>query len=1514
MNPQVIGGPLYPIAGTTTIRADDGSSPLIPLQHPFVFFGHPYNYTYVNHNGHLTFDSAWYSHTSQRIPVFGSRDFIAPFWTDFDNRQTGWVYYNQYTNGSVLHQATQDINDYFPGLNFNATVVLVATWYEMAYFSNTGTKTTVQAVLISDGQYSFVMFNYGIISPPVRNVQAGYDTVNSPYHFTIPGSSFSNNFTGNYSNFRNSSNVNVLGRWVFRVDNGSRSCVLNCPTVPQTTTPQATPPVNPQVVGATNIPQTTTPPWTPSVNHQVTGGTTAPQTNQVTGGSNNPQTATPPWTPSVNHQVTGGTTAPQTNQVTGGSNNPQTTTPPWTPSVNPQVVGGTTAPQTNQVTGGPTVNQTTTPQATPPVNPQVVGGPLYPIAGTTTIRALDGSSPLIPLQHPFVYFGQQYNHTYVNHNGHMTFVSSWYSYIPQKFPMFGSRDFIAPFWTDFDNRQTGWVYYNQYTNGSVLHQATQDINDYFPSLNFNATLVLVATWYEMAYYFNTGTKTTVQAVLISDGQYSFVMFNYGNISPPVHNVQAGYDTVNSPYHFTIPGSSFSNNFTGNYSNFRNSSNVNVLGRWVFRVDNGSRSCVLNCPAVPQPTPPVNPQVTGGPLYPIAGTTTFRSLDGSSPLIPLQHPFVYFGHPYNYTYVNHNGHMTFDYSWYSFIPQKFPMFGSRDVIAPFWTDFDNRQTGWVYYNQYTNGSVLHQATQDINDYFPGLNFNATLVLVATWYEMAYYPNTGTKTTVQAVLISDGQYSFVLMNYGIISPPIRNVQAGYDTVSSAYRFTIPGSSFSNSSAGNSSFWNSSNVNVPGRWAFRVDNGSRSCAFNGVPVELGDSFWSDSSCATKCTCTSKGLQCHSQPCFFSQICQPDTFQFSCQTVQRQTCTVWGDPHYICFDGALAHFQGTCSYIVSESVSHGINETQFQVVATNNHRGNNRVSFVSAVDVYLSNGQESTHIRIGPNKVLKVNGSGASLPVTNGSLAQVTRQGSFIEVDAGDLIVEFDGHSTLLVRIGLNRKNRVRGMCGNFNGDPSDDKVLPNGTLALNDNHFGHSWISTTSQPGCGSTDEDIGNEMNDCPFMQQYSELCSVITNTSGPFSACHQHSDPHPFFSSCVYDLCLYTPANGMLCSAVSAYESTCSVLGLDIPEWRSALQCAESDPCDSLNCTENEWCGQKNGVYGCFCDEHHHRADNGSYDSSITCASSTGIMSLSRCQLFEAGFYPSTLHLRDHSCNGIIEEGRVLFHFDNEDNLCGTVLRSNGTHFIYENNIKGEADPHDGLISREQRLNLAFCCEYPLTQALSMAVGINPLESIVNRKIPVGVGQYNIRITPYQDAGFQYPLAGDGNTGIEIDQEIYVEVRTEGVDKQQLSTILDSCWATPVDIADYPVRWDLITSECPAPADGTVELIQNGISTVSRFSFRMFTFTNFTAVFLHCQVHLCLLKGNNCSNTCYPGHHERVQRDVSYHDTADISVGPILLRQERALPRGGEVSKSSASTPVISMVSLLVSLLTAKTLI
>ncbi|KAL1276248.1 hypothetical protein QQF64_035871 [Cirrhinus molitorella] len=281
------------------------------------------------------------------------------------------------------------------------------------------------------------------------------------------------------------------------------------------------------------------------------------------------------------------------------------------------------------------------------------------------------------------------------------------------------------------------------------------------------------------------------------------------------------------------------------------------------------------------------------------------------------------------------------------------------------------------------------------------------------------------------------------------------------------------------------------------------------------------------------------------------------------------------------------------------------------------------------------------------------------------------------------------------------------------------------------------------------------------------------------------------------------------------------------------------------CTENEVCQKRGGVYGCGCLQRQ-RPNPEIFDAVESCASSTGSMSLSRCQLFESGFYPENLHLNDPRCRGTLEDGRLVFHFDNEAHICGTTLMSNKTHFIYQNSIQCTPRNTDqSVITRERWMNITFSCVYPLIQTLSMTMGIQAEGGVVSKELPAGQGTYQIRMIPYHDAQFTSPF--DGEVQLQVNQQMYVAVEVEGVDRNQIATVLDNCWATPVNDIDYHLRWNLIIRECPNPEDGTVEVLQNGIDTKSHFSFRMFTFTAISDhIFLHCQVHLCLVQSGRCA--------------------------------------------------------------------
>ena len=80
---------------------------------------------------------------------------------------------------------------------------------------------------------------------------------------------------------------------------------------------------------------------------------------------------------------------------------------------------------------------------------------------------------------------------------------------------------------------------------------------------------------------------------------------------------------------------------------------------------------------------------------------------------------------------------------------------------------------------------------------------------------------------------------------------------------------------------------------------------------------------------------------------------------------------------------------------------------------------------------------------------------------------------------------------------------------------------------------------------------------------------------------------------------------------------------------------------------------------------------------------------------------------------------------------------------------------------------------------------------MHKTLPDGQGLYQVRMKSYQDAAFSHPY--NGKVAIEVDQRIYVEVIVQGVDSRQIATVIDSCWATPVNDKNFAVRWNLIVN-------------------------------------------------------------------------------------------------------------------------
>ncbi|EHB16173.1 Sushi, nidogen and EGF-like domain-containing protein 1 [Heterocephalus glaber] len=271
-------------------------------------------------------------------------------------------------------------------------------------------------------------------------------------------------------------------------------------------------------------------------------------------------------------------------------------------------------------------------------------------------------------------------------------------------------------------------------------------------------------------------------------------------------------------------------------------------------------------------------------------------DGGSGLRPLSVPFPFFGAEHSGLYVNNNGIISFLKEVSQFTPVAFPIAKDRCVVAAFWADVDNRRAGDVYYREATDPATLHRATEDVRRYFPELlDFSATWVFIATWYRVTFFGGSTSSpvNTFQTILITNGKASFTIFNYESItwttgmhassggdSTGLGGIaaQAGFNAGDGRRYFNIPGSR----TADMAELEATTNVGVPGRWAFRIDD---------AQVRVGGCGHTTSACLAL------------RPCLNGGKCIDDC--------------VTGNPSYTC--SCLAGFTGRrCQRDVNECASH--------------------------------------------------------------------------------------------------------------------------------------------------------------------------------------------------------------------------------------------------------------------------------------------------------------------------------------------------------------------------------------------------------------------------------------------------------------------------------------------------------------------------------------------------------------------------------------------------------------------
>ncbi|KFP47467.1 hypothetical protein N323_11015, partial [Cathartes aura] len=310
---------------------------------------------------------------------------------------------------------------------------------------------------------------------------------------------------------------------------------------------------------------------------------------------------------------------------------------------------------------------------------------------------------------------------------------------------------------------------------------------------------------------------------------------------------------------------------------------------------------------------------------------------------------------------------------------------------------------------------------------------------------------------------------------------------------------------------------------------------CTLNGKIYAPGETM--KAACRT-CKCTMGQWNCKDLPC-------------------PGRCSLEGGSFVTTFDSRSYRFHGVCTYVLMKSSSLPHNGTLMAVYEKSGY--SHSETSLSAV-IYLSTKDK---IVISQNELLTDDDELKRLPYRSGDITIFRQSSMYIQMYTAfglELVVQTSPVFQAYVKVGSQFKGRTLGLCGNYNGDTTDDFMtsmdITEGTASL----FVDSWRAGNCHPALErDTDPCALSQLNKISAESH----CSILTKKGTVFEKCHAVVNPIPFYKRCVYQACNYEETFPYICSALGSYARTCSSMGLILENWRNSM-----DNC-TITCTGNQ---------------------------------------------------------------------------------------------------------------------------------------------------------------------------------------------------------------------------------------------------------------------------------------------------------------------------------------------------------
>uniref|UniRef100_A0A8W4FQJ0 Mucin 6, oligomeric mucus/gel-forming/pseudo n=1 Tax=Sus scrofa TaxID=9823 RepID=A0A8W4FQJ0_PIG len=297
------------------------------------------------------------------------------------------------------------------------------------------------------------------------------------------------------------------------------------------------------------------------------------------------------------------------------------------------------------------------------------------------------------------------------------------------------------------------------------------------------------------------------------------------------------------------------------------------------------------------------------------------------------------------------------------------------------------------------------------------------------------------------------------------------------------------------------------------------------------------------------------------------------------RGWCSTWGAGHFSTFDGHVYDFSGTCNYIFAATCEDA--SSTFSVQLRRGPSGN-----ISRVIVEL--GASVVTVQQG---VISVKDEGVvSLPYTSHGL-QMTPFGQSVRLVAKrlelELVVVWGPGAYLMVLVEKKNVGRMCGLCGNFNGQRTDEFLSEDGKLL--DPHK-YAALQKLDDPNEICSYEAIPSPRG---LQAGHAQTCSRLLTLVAPM--CNVSKEP--FLLSCQADMaaCAQPGWYNCSCATLSEYSRQCSMAGQPVRPWRGPGLCSVGEcpanqvyrecgePC-VRTCSNPQPSCSGFCTFGCFCPE------------------------------------------------------------------------------------------------------------------------------------------------------------------------------------------------------------------------------------------------------------------------------------------------------------------------------------------